>query len=263
MSAPRVAVKKATHLARSVPPHPSNATDAAHSTVPGESRNLDELSLIGLSHHGPLEPEASASFTTLQGQTDNLRPCALGLPQVALISKEDRRTRRPLAAQQEEGDIYSNPPHHQGAAARGPMEAFRDDLQHNSSKPAWDIKTTDTRCHLNSQTSVDNSGGASSNHADVMSDYLIRVPVAALDSGQARDNRTKGDSKIEAPMDRSRPFDDPGLCHVPDVFFCYAFIARFFGIIRKACVGMPLEMYRFEVRETQARRVRLHEMKRI
>lgn len=224
MSAPYFTENRATQLTSFIPSLPSNVIGTAHSTVPGES----------LSQHGPIEAVAPAKITIMQGQTDNPRSHPLELPQVTSVPKDDQRMHRLEEATQKGGDIYSDTLLKQGATC-SPMEA---DRQQNPSSSSRDKTAVDAKSHSNSQKSIANSISASSSTVDVHSD-----------------------SRTEAPMDRNRPFDDPGLCHIRDVFFCYAFIARFFGIVRKACVGMPYEMYRFEVREAQAVTIRLHKIK--
>ncbi|GJJ73936.1 hypothetical protein EMPS_06294 [Entomortierella parvispora] len=236
MGVPHAAGRNATHLTRLTSIRTSNTAGAAHSTDPRESGDLSVVSPIASSQNGPLEPETSASKPITPGQIDHPGTHPLLQSQVYSILKGDQRHCRNQAAQQEKWNIYSDTPQ---VASRSSTKAFLDD-------PRQEKKAKHVRSHPNAQTSMDNNGGADTGSLPIIP---VRVSVDSLSPDQARVNM-KVDSISEAPIDRSIPFEDPGLCHVRDIFFCYAFVARFFGTIRQACVGMPLEMYRFEVLKT-------------
>ncbi|KAG0050566.1 hypothetical protein BGZ83_004652 [Gryganskiella cystojenkinii] len=80
-------------------------------------------------------------------------------------------------------------------------------------------------------------------------DIAYRTQAPSENKDQPSSRAVENESERLEPIDRSIPFEDPGLCHIRDVFFCYAFMNRFFELLKKSCSTIPVKMYKFETLE--------------
>ena len=122
-----------------------------------------------------------------------------------------------------------------------PTQDQNQDLDHEARKIdsiQVDLTTTGTTCLTTGRQE-------SALYPDLTDNQNRKDGTTALQGVQATsEDATANPEKL----DRSIPFDDPGLSHVRDVFFCFAFMHRFFELLKKSCSTIPVKMYSFEVK---------------